>query len=216
MLGLDEKPDLLFEATSAYVTGTRAALCRGRHPAIDLTPAAVGPAVIPPATFVSISTPERQHDHLRRPGHSDRLRRVRVVDVPYAESWHRCFSFCGAGHSRQHRRVHQDHQQGRGDHRRRQARQGDHHPQPRRPANDHARHHLLRDPGGRRPRRDRAVHPATSSPRCRRTCPATGCSTSPSSTTRRSTPAVSARSPPSSRSRAPGTTCRRMRETWTS
>ena len=161
---------------------------------IDLTPAAIGPYVVPAVNLDEhLDAAERQHGHLRRPGHHpDRRRLARVAPVPYAEIVASIASKSAGPGTRANideftETTSAGHRAGR----RRRARQGDHHPQPGRAAADHARH---RASASSTPTADHDGDPrlgrGDGRRRGRATCPATASS-------RRSS---SPRSPPTSRS----------------
>lgn len=219
LLAQPDKPDLVFEATSAYVHRDAAPkYAEAGIRAIDLTPAAVGPAVIPPANL-------REHlDALNvnmiTCGGQATIPIVyavsRIVEVPYAEIVASVASVSAGPGTRANideftkttaRGVQTIGGAARGK------------------AiiilNPADPPMIMRDtifcaiPTDATAKRSPPPS-TTSSKRCRPTCLDTGCSTNRSSTSRRSTRAGRRWSPRSSRLRAPGITCRPMRATWTS
>ena len=113
LLKQDELPDLIFEATSAYVHREYAPRYEEAGiRAIDLTPAAVGPAVIPPVN--GEEHVGAMNVNMITCGGQATIPMVAAVSraaaVSYAEIVASVSSHVGRpGHARQHRRVHPHH-----------------------------------------------------------------------------------------------------------
>jgi acetaldehyde dehydrogenase len=161
-------PDIVFEATSAYVHVRNAPeVPRAGIRAVDLTPAARALRGAAGQPHRAPRRDERQHGDLRRSGdHPDGPRRVADGPGAYAEIVATVSSASAGPGTRQNideftRTTAKAVEVIGGA----TAGQGDHHPQPGRAAADDARHHLLLDPARRRHGGDRERRSTRSPPR---------------------------------------------------
>ncbi len=127
LLELVAEIDLAFDATSAGAHAEHARLLAARGiRSVDLTPAALGPAVVPPVNLSRARRRARgQPDHLRRAGDDpDRGRRSAAVAAAALrrDRLDGLVALGRTGHAAEHRRVHRRDRARPGDDRRRAAR----------------------------------------------------------------------------------------------
>jgi acetaldehyde dehydrogenase len=150
LLAQDELPDLVFEATSAYVHRANAPRYAeaGIRRSTSPRPRSARTWCPPVNLRRAPRRAERQPDHLRRPGHDPDGARGLPGDAGAVRRDRRVRRVPSAGPGTRANIDEFTRTTGRGVEviGGAQARQGDHHPQPGRAADDHARHHLLRDP----------------------------------------------------------------------